>query len=99
MTAAEFRAANGDPTTWSPADFDTYETTAQLENPAFAEAATTGQFVLGLHDENGHVVVDLATADEMATHHMAGTIRSLIGGTAGLGPSSAAALHHLNLAS
>ncbi|MFD7980213.1 hypothetical protein [Streptomyces sp. NPDC059071] len=92
MTAAQFHADHGDTTRWPSALFDAYETAAELENPAFAEAAATGRFVFGLHAENGRVVVDIATAEEMAAHRPAAPVHHLLlGGTtsAGKTPPSA----------
>lgn len=31
MTASEFRTAHGDPTDWTPADFETFEHLAEVE--------------------------------------------------------------------
>ncbi|MEU6979592.1 hypothetical protein [Streptomyces sp. NPDC046371] len=92
-SAAQFRAQHGDPSTWSPADFDTYETEAELANPVFAEAAATDRYVLGRHDENGRVVVDLATAEELAEHRPTGPVpHLLLGGLSGAGKTPPAPL-------
>lgn len=67
MTAAEFRAAHGDPTTWTTADFADYETAAELAHPAFTAAAATGRYVYGRHADGDHTVVDLITPDQLAS--------------------------------
>ncbi|MGA4960257.1 hypothetical protein [Streptomyces lavendulocolor] len=71
ITAAQFRAkqirdSHGDIPAWQPADFDTFEVLADIAHPAYTAAAATGRFVLGRHAEGAQVVVDLATADELA---------------------------------
>ncbi|WP_392900795.1 hypothetical protein [Streptomyces sp. LN699] len=66
-------AQPGDITTWSAADFDGYEHVLEAANPAFAQAAATGTFVIGLHAEGTEVVVDLGTADALARRIAAGT--------------------------
>ncbi|MFI0929705.1 hypothetical protein ACH4TP_38140 [Streptomyces sp. NPDC021012] len=81
MTAAALRAPTGDPASWMPADFDAYEITVKTTNPAFDEAAATGRFVLGLHAEDGQVVVDLATAESLAARRLTATVRRLMTGT------------------
>jgi hypothetical protein len=71
ITAAQFRAkqirnSHGDIPAWQPADFDTFEVLADIAHPAYTAAAATGRFILGRHAEGAQVVVDLATADELA---------------------------------
>lgn len=76
------RTPDGDPVGWMPADFDAYEITVKTTNPAFDEAAATGRFVLGLHaEEDGQVVVDLATAEDLAARRLTTTVRRLMTGT------------------
>jgi hypothetical protein len=88
QTPDAFRAAHGDVTTWSAADFDGYEHTLEVASPAFADAIATGWFVLGRHAEGDKVVVDLATAEDLAQHRDAGTLHPLIGGTGLIGGSA-----------
>ncbi|OIJ95400.1 hypothetical protein [Streptomyces colonosanans] len=93
QTPDAFRAAHGDATTWSPADFDGYEHTLEATNPAYTEAIATGRFVFGCHAEGDQVVVDLATAEDLAQHHQtADTLQLLFGGTTGSGKTSQAAV-------
>lgn len=92
QTPDAFRAAHGDVTTWSAADFDGYEHTLEAASPAFAEAIATGRFVLGRHAEGDQVVVDLATAEDLAQHRDTGTLHPLIGGTARSGKTDQAVL-------
>ena len=98
MTTAQFRAQHGDPTTWSSADFDSYETAVSTTNPVFAQAAAAGEFVYGRHDENGRTVVDLMTADELAeqldAHRAAAVHHLLLGGTTRSGKNPPAPLTH-----
>jgi hypothetical protein len=77
VTVTALHTPDGDPAGWTPADFDAYETAIKTTNPTFDEAAATGRFVLGLHAENGTVVVDLATAEDLAAHRPATTVHRL----------------------
>ncbi|MFE3933272.1 hypothetical protein ACFXPJ_05590 [Streptomyces goshikiensis] len=55
FTPGGLGAQPGDITTWSAADFDGYEHVLEAANPAFARAAATGTFVIGLHAEGSEV--------------------------------------------
>ncbi len=92
QTPDSFRAAHGDITTWSAADFEGYEHTVEAASPAFAEAIATGRFVIGRHAEDGQVVDDLATVEDLAQHREASTLRPFIVGTPNRGKTSVAAL-------
>lgn len=92
QTPDSFRAAHGDVTTWSAAEIEGYEHSVEAASPAFAEAIATKRFVLGRHVEGGQVVVDLATAEDLAQRREAGTLHVLIGGTTGSGKTGQAAL-------
>ncbi|MFE3865982.1 hypothetical protein ACFXPT_37030 [Streptomyces goshikiensis] len=81
FTPGGLGAQPGDITTWSAADFDGYEHVLEAANPAFARAAATGTFVIGLHAEGSEVVVDLGTADDLARRIAAGTRVSASQGT------------------
>lgn len=91
LTPATFRFEHGDISTWSAADIEGYEHLVEGADPAIATAVETGTFVIGRHAEGNTVVVDVATADELA-QRTAGIVHALIGGTPGSGKSSAAAL-------
>ncbi|WP_331736940.1 hypothetical protein OG426_55700 (plasmid) [Streptomyces canus] len=92
QTPDSFRAAHGDVTTWSTAEIESYEHTVEAASPAFAEAVATNRFVLGRHFEGGRVVVDLATAEDLAQRREAGALHHFVGGTRGSGKTSQAAL-------
>jgi hypothetical protein len=56
---------HGDPTTWTAADFDSYENALETSNPTYAKAAASGRYVLGRHAEGTRTVIDLATPSEL----------------------------------
>jgi hypothetical protein len=97
QTPDSFRAVHGDVTTWSTAEIEGYQHTVEAASPAFAEAIATNRFILGRHAEGGQVVVDLATAEDLAQHIKSGMLHPLIGGTSRSGKTSAAALHQAQL--
>lgn len=92
LTPSSFRDEHGDVTTWSSAEIKLYEDTVAAASPAFAEAIATNRFVLGRHAEGRQVVVDLATAEDLAQRREAGALHVLIGGTTGSGKTGQAAL-------
>jgi hypothetical protein len=92
QTPDSFRTAHGDVTTWSAAEIEGYEHTVEAAFPAFAEAFATNRFVLGRHVEGGQVVVDLATAEDLAQRCEAGALHHFVGGTTGGGKTSQVAL-------
>jgi hypothetical protein len=93
QTPDDFRAAHGDVITWSTADFEGYEHALEAASPAFADAIATGRLILGRHAERDQVVVDLATAEDLAQHFKTGALQPLlIGGTSGSGETDQAAL-------
>ncbi|MER5781292.1 hypothetical protein ABT104_06120 [Streptomyces mobaraensis] len=81
QTPDAFRAAHGDPTTWSAADFDGYEHTLKAASPVFADAIAAGRVVFGRHAEGDQVVADLVSAEDLAQHRDAGALRPLVVGT------------------
>jgi hypothetical protein len=88
----DLRAKRDDVTTWSAADIEGFEYTLEAASPAYAEARSTGGFVLGRHAAGGEVVVDLGTTEDLAQRIKAGTLQPLIGGTLRSGKASAALL-------
>ncbi|MBT2406268.1 MULTISPECIES: hypothetical protein [unclassified Streptomyces] len=73
FTPGGLGAQPGDIATWSSADIEGYEHMVEAANPAFARAAATGTFVVGVHAEGSELIVDLDTADALARRIAAGT--------------------------
>ncbi|MFK8851349.1 hypothetical protein [Streptomyces sp. Ac-502] len=76
QTPDAFRSVHGDSTTWSAADFETYEHTLEAASPVYAAAAASGRIIVGRHVEGSKVVADLA-------------YRSYMTGTTGTGKNPA----------
>jgi len=58
---AQFLTTHPDFTTWSPADYESYEHLTECADPAYTYAATEDVRILGWHrDDDGHLVVDFA---------------------------------------
>ncbi|MFE3413104.1 hypothetical protein ACFXMT_33725 [Streptomyces mirabilis] len=82
QTPDAFRVAHGDVIIWSSADIESYEHTLEAASPAYAEVIASGRFVLGRNVAGGEVVVELATAEDLAQHIQADPLQPLlIGGT------------------
>ncbi|MGW2826386.1 hypothetical protein ACWC24_36185 [Streptomyces sp. NPDC001443] len=92
QTPDAFRAAHGDVTTWSSADIESYEHALEAASPAYAEAISSGRFVLGRNVAGGEVVIELGTAEDLAQHFNAGPMQPLLGGTTRSGKTSYAAV-------
>ena len=93
QTPDAFRAAHGDVTTWSSADIESYEDALEAASPAYAEAISSGRFVLGRNVAGGEVVVELGTAEDLAQHFKTSALQPLlIGGTSRSGKTNHAAL-------
>lgn len=87
ITAADFRTAHGDVTTWSSRDCEAYENCAEIADPTYRAAIADNRKVLGRHEEDGKVVVIAVTADGLKARRHA-----LVIGNSGRGKTSLAAV-------